>query len=356
MSKRKLTRKQAWRISKIQEERTARANKKSAIIGAHEEEGSLGPEQAGLVIAHYGTQVEIEGIRHEPDQHDADSQSNPAPCGGQRYQKRCHLRANLGSLVTGDQVIWRDADPMGVVVAVQERHSALSRPDPHGDMKTVAANIDNILVVIAPFPKPHSYLVDRYLVAAEAIDIKPVIVLNKLDLVDDSNQHIIDELLALYRRLGYEVIEASTTLGNGLDTLTGFLKDKTTVFVGQSGVGKSSLINQLLPGQNLRVGALSESTLKGTHTTTTAQLFHFPLGGQLIDSPGIREFGLWHMDEATILEGFVELRPFIGHCKFRNCQHRQEPQCAILAAYERGDICERRMSSYITLRDNRDVD
>ena len=261
----------------------------------------------------------------------------------------------MGSLVTGDQVVWRDADPMGVVVAVKDRHSALSRPDPHGDMKTVAANIDNILVVIAPFPKPHSYLVDRYLVAAEAINIKPVILLNKLDLVDDKNQHIIDDLLSLYRGLGYEVIEASTTLGNGLDTLTGFLKDKTTVFVGQSGVGKSSLINQLLPGQNLRVGALSESTQKGTHTTTTAQLFHFPQGGQLIDSPGIREFGLWHMDEDTILEGFVELKPFIGHCKFRNCQHRQEPQCAILAAYERGDICERRMSSYTMLRDNIEV-
>ena len=344
MSKRKLTRKQAWRINKIQQERTARAEKKQAKIDDLENQdddaATLGPEQEGLVIAHYGTQVEIEPAQTLPTANNDSTQV-----------RRCHLRANLGSLVTGDNVIWRNGDPMGVVVAVKPRHSALSRPDPHGDMKTVAANIDNILVVIAPFPRPHSFLIDRYLVAAEAIDIKPVIVFNKIDLVDDSNQAIIADLVALYRSLGYTVLEASTTLGNGLEQLTTFLKDKTTVFVGQSGVGKSSLINKLLPNADLRVGALSEATQKGTHTTTTAQLFHFPLGGQLIDSPGIREFGLWHMDEATILEGFIELQPAIGHCKFRNCQHRQEPQCAILEAYERGDISERRMTSYNSLRD-----
>ncbi len=269
------------------------------------------------------------------------------------------MRANLGSLVTGDRVIWRDSDELGVVVAVLPRQSELSRPDPHGDMKTVAANIDNILVVIAPLPKPHSFLVDRYLVAAEAIGIKPVIVINKIDLIDAKNKHIIEDLVALYRELKYTVIEASTTVGNGLDQLTHFLRGKTTVFVGQSGVGKSSLINQLLPNKHLRVGALSTSTQRGTHTTTTAQLFHFPSsdgsdGGRLIDSPGIREFGLWHMSEEEILQGFVELAPHIGGCKFRDCQHRQEPQCAILQAYEAGEIHERRMSSYLALRDSTD--
>lgn len=340
MSKRKLTRKQAWRIEKIQQERAARAEKKDARISIDESEGNLGAEQEGLVIAHYGTQVEIQGYSEGID----------------TVSKRCHMRANLGSLVTGDRVIWRDGDPTGVVVAVLERDSELSRPDPHGDMKTVAANIDNILVVIAPLPRPHSFLIDRYLVAAESIGIKPVIVINKIDLIDDKNAHIIEDLTSLYRDLGYQVIMASTTLGEGLNDLTQFLKSKVTVFVGQSGVGKSSLINQLLPGQNLRVGPLSESTQRGTHTTTTAQLFHCPKvdgenGGSLIDSPGIREFGLWHMNAHQILDGFIELQDYVGFCKFRDCHHKQEPGCAILRAYEEEKISERRMNSYLSLRE-----
>lgn len=344
MSKRKLTRKQAWRIDKIQQERAARAEKKDARINAEENEGNLGAEQEGLVIAHYGTQVEVQSLA--ATDHDNDTYA----------AKRCHLRANLGSLVTGDRIIWRDADPMGVVVAVLPRENELSRPDPHGDMKTVAANIDNILVVIAPLPRPHSFLIDRYLVAAEAIHIKPVLVINKIDLIDDKNRHIIEDLTQLYEGLGYEVIKASTTQGDGLTDLSQFLQHKTTIFVGQSGVGKSSLINQLLPGKNLRVGALSASTQRGTHTTTTAQLFHFPRingesGGRLIDSPGIREFGLWHMDEQDILQGFIELQPYVGRCKFRDCKHKQEPHCAILKAYEDGHIHERRMTSYLSLRD-----
>ena len=380
MSKRKITRKQAWRIEKVQEERVARAERKNAKIDAHENDGDLGPEQEGLVIAHYGTQVEIQSLNVDSDGGetgtnistdintdistdistdimDADRQAN-AP------KKRCHMRTHLGSLVTGDRVIWRDAEPTGVVVAVLPRKSALSRPDPHGDMKTVAANIDNILVVVAPYPRPHSFLIDRYLVAAEAIGIKPVILLNKVDLIDDKNRHILDDLTQMYRELDYQVLHASTVqtktnstkTHDGLVELKGFLQGKTTVFVGQSGVGKSSLINKLLPGQNLRVGGLTASTQRGTHTTTTAQLFHFPSiegkdGGQLIDSPGIREFGLWHMDEETILEGFIELRDYIGLCKFRDCQHRHEPKCAILEAHAQGKVSDRRMESYLTLRD-----
>lgn len=356
MGKRKLSRRQAWRIEKIQQEREARAAKRDANISQLDDAqaetsntaSQLGAERLGIVIAHFGTQVEVESLpTHEED-----------PQTYKRIRRRCHFRANLGSLVTGDRVVFRDGKPTGVIVAVKERKTALSRPDPYGELKTIAANIDRILIVIAPLPKPHTQLVDRYIVAAETLGIKAALVINKMDLVDDSNRETIDNFIELYRSLNYEVITASTynnsgdTEDEGLMDLQAFLADHTSVFVGQSGVGKSSLINLLIPDLNLQVGEISEANQKGTHTTTTAQLFHFPKGGDLIDSPGIREFGLWHMSEDDILEGFIEFRPFIGHCKFRDCQHRQEPQCAIINAYKDGHISTYRMESYKALRDS----
>ena len=347
MSKRKLSKRQAWRIDKIQRERAARAAKRdSELDGKLKAEtdnnvppdSALGPEQEGLVIAHYGTQVEVEACKQHPTNSSA--------------RKRCHFRSNLGSLVTGDNIIWRDAEPYGVVVAVQPRRSALSRPDPYGDMKTVAANIDRLFVVIAPIPKPHTQLVDRYLVAAETLGITPVIIINKMDLVNDNNAANIEKIVTLYSGIGYAVMQVSTIGGVDLSPLEACLKSYTSVFVGQSGVGKSSLINVLIPDLNLQVGAISEANQKGVHTTTTAQLFHFPQGGHLIDSPGIRELGLWHMTSEEIIKGFVEFRPYIGQCKFRDCQHRQEPGCAIIKAYKAGKISEYRMSSFEALRSN----
>lgn len=332
MSKRKLTRRQAWRIQKVQDERAARASKRELQADKDLQEGKLGPEQHGLVIAHYGTQVLVEGIDRDGA---ADGQV-----------QRCHMRSNLGSLVTGDKVVWRSGDPLGVVVAVLPRHSQLSRPDRYGDMKTIAANIDRIMIVIAPYPEPYSNLIDRYLVAAETLEIQPIILLNKTDRIDDGNRDMLQEMQQRYQSLGYEWLNVSTQTEQGLPELIQYLAHYTSVFVGQSGVGKSSLINMLLPEQNLKVGALSEINQQGTHTTTTAQLFHFPAGGDLIDSPGIREFGLWHMDEQGLLEGFVEFRPFLGHCKFRDCAHEIEPGCALRQALEDGKINPVRMASF----------
>lgn len=330
MSKRKLNRRQAWRIQKVQDERAARASKKENRAQEQIAEGDLGPEVQGLVIAHYGTQIAVEAL-------EGDDMGNVC---------RCHMRANLGSLVTGDKVVWRSGKPMGVIVAVLPRSSELSRPDPYGDMKTIAANIDRLVIVIAPYPEVFVNLIDRYLVAAENLNIKPIIVLNKTDRIDDTNRQRLHEMQERYTGLGYEWLNASTVTELGLKPLIKYLADFTSVFVGQSGVGKSSLINMLLPGQNIKVGGLTEATQQGTHTTTAARLFHFPHGGHLIDSPGIREFGLWHMSEQSLLEGFIEFRPFLGHCKFRDCAHLSEPGCAINKALDEGHISAVRMASF----------
>lgn len=327
MSKRKLTRQQSWRINKIQQERSERAGRRQEQADEALSAGQLGPEQSGLVIAHFGTQVEVE-----------DSSG---------HSQRCHLRANLDSLVTGDQVTWCAGDSTGVVVARQPRHSELLRPDPYGKLKPVAANIDQIFIVIAPFPEPHANLIDRYLVAAEAVAIEPVLLLNKIDLLaqDPERAQALDQLLAIYPTLGYRLLRASSH-SEALQQLHGALQGRTSVFVGQSGVGKSSLVNALLPAAGLRVAALSEQRQKGTHTTTTAQLFHLPAGGSLIDSPGIREFGLWHMTRQQIDSGFPEFRELLGHCRFRDCRHEREPGCAILAGAADGSINSSRLQSY----------
>lgn len=330
VSKRKLTRRQAWRIEKIQRERVARAEQRARRADRQLTEGELGTEQAGRVIAHFGTQVDVEYLEG-PEQ---------------GIIQRCHLRANLGSLVTGDRVIWRPGQPTGVIVAALPRDSALSRPDSQGQLKPVAANIDRIVIVIAPLPVPHANLIDRYLVAAEAVGIQALILLNKTDLLADAPAGDIEQLLAGYPALGYPVLRASTRSRDGLSSLRQALAGRTSVFVGQSGVGKSSLINALLPGVDLRVGELSRGKAKGTHTTTSARLFHFPDGGDLVDSPGIREFGLWHMAREEVLAGFVEFRPLIGHCRFRDCRHEGEPDCAIQRAVAEGGISPARLASY----------
>jgi ribosome biogenesis GTPase / thiamine phosphate phosphatase len=326
MGKRKLTRRQAWRIEKIQEERRQRADKREATADSALTSGGLGSEQEGLVTAHFGTQIEVED--------------------GAGNRQRCHLRANLDALVTGDRVAWCAGDPIGVVVAQLPRRSELLRPDPYGSLKPVAANIDQIIVVIAPLPEPHANLVDRYLVAAECVDIPPLILLNKSDLLDESNRQRTEQLLAPYPLLDYPVLHASCKREHGLDDLMETLKDRTSIFVGQSGVGKTSLVNQLLPEVNARVGELSAGRNEGTHTTTTAELFHLKDGGSLIDSPGIREFGLWHMERDQVENGFREFHPLFGQCKFRDCKHEQEPGCALLEAAEKGHISPARLASY----------
>lgn len=326
MAKRKLSRRQQWRIDKIQEERRKRAERKQEAAATLQADDALGAEQEGVIVANFGASVELEG---------ADGKT-----------LRCLLRQNLPPLVVGDRVVWQAAAEGGVVTALLPRRSELSRPDPQGSPRPVAANIDQIMVVAAPAPAYSAELIDQYLAAAELTGIDPVLVFNKIDLIDDANRHDVDALLESYRHIGYRVLTASCKASHGLDALNDMLNGRTSVFVGQSGVGKSSLVKRLLPEQAIAVGALSEQSGLGQHTTSTSRLYHLPQGGRIIDSPGVREFRLWPMPEAELIHGFREFAPYIGHCKFRDCRHLQEPGCALLEAVERGAIEARRLASY----------
>lgn len=259
---------------------------------------------------------------------------------------RCHLRPNLAHLVAGDRVLWQKNEQGGVVSTQLERQSEIKRPDVRGQLKAVAANIDLIIVVIAPEPEPFGNLIDRYLVAAYLAGIDTVIALNKSDLVSSNPES--KELLRRYETIGYPVIETGPDK-HSTAALNALLDDQTAVFVGQSGVGKSSMINRLIPDQELRVGALSENVLKGKHTTTTTEVFRRPDGGLIIDSPGIREFGLQHVAPQDVAPGFKEFQPFIDLCKYRDCRHLVEQGCAVLSAVERGALSRERYESFVNI-------
>ncbi|MCL4121240.1 UNVERIFIED_CONTAM: hypothetical protein GTU68_036770 [Idotea baltica] len=331
MAKRQINRRQSWRIKKIQDERAERAIRRESKVLEALNHNDLGEERLGLVIAHFGVQIEIEAL-------EGDTQNRTF---------RCYRRANLPALVTGDQVVWRPGqDNEGVITALLPRTSILCRPDTQGQLKPTAANISLMVIVFAPTPEPYTNLIDRYLIAAEHANIRPLLLLNKADSISTNNKDKIEGILNLYAKLGYSTLKVSAQTGEGIEAFKDQLSKKTSVFVGQSGVGKSSLINRLLPEANTRVGALSTYTGKGTHTTTTARLFHFPREGKLIDSPGIREFTLSHVTINEITAGFIEFKNYIGRCRFRNCQHSHEPGCALRQAVDAGLIPLERMNNY----------
>lgn len=286
----------------------------------------LGNEREGLLVAHFGASAEVE-----------DSEGHII---------RCHLPRNLEFVITGDRVLWRpEADNAGVIVALLPRKSLLVRPEQSGKLKPAAANIDAIIIATAPPPVLSEHLIDRYIVAAENLKITPIILLNKIDLLDDNSRPLVMKRLSLYEKIGYRVIYSSAITKDGLSELDAFLHEKTCVLVGQSGVGKSSITSTFVPDRDIRVGETSAKGL-GKHTTTMTRLFHLPHGGNLIDSPGVREFGLWHMNKDEILQGFVELRQFTNRCRFRDCQHTNEPGCVIQKAIEDGEITTQRFESY----------
>jgi ribosome biogenesis GTPase / thiamine phosphate phosphatase len=260
---------------------------------------------------------------------------------------QCQTRQNIGHPVCGDRVI---VDPTGegsgVVTALLPRQSVLSRPDFSGREKPLAANLTQLVIVLAPRPEPSGFLLDQYLVTAETIRIKPLIAINKIDLLKQDEADAFYSGLAHYERIGYDSVRVSAKQDHGLDALIERLKGETSMLVGQSGVGKSSLINALLPEHDVETGRLSEATGLGRHTTSAATLYRLPEGGELIDSPGVRSFRLNNLSREEIEQGFPEFRPYLGACRFHNCSHEHEPDCAIHAAIEAGEISAQRLQNF----------
>ena len=249
-------------------------------------------------------------------------------------------------------------DLKGVVVSHHARKNVLQRPSGGGNirlMKSIAANVDQLMLVVSGSPLVPLVTVDRMMVAAHKYDMRCILVLNKVD--SEATGPFRHNILH-YKALGYRIIEVSSKTGQGMDELRDSLRHNNSIFVGQSGVGKSSLVNALLPNANARVGALVRSTNQiGAHTTSSSHLFHLggpadPEAGTIIDSPGIREIGLWHLSVDDIKEGFVEIHAHAKNCKFRNCTHEFDQEgCAIIKALEEGRITTRRYSSFKDLTD-----
>lgn len=258
-------------------------------------------------------------------------------------------RREKGPVAVGDRVrIDRVSDGTAVIVEVEPRHSVLLRPEAGGRWRNqvLVANADRAILVFAHAdPAPHGGLIDRLLVACHAGDVPPLLVFNKTDLPASPHTR---SLIELYEGLGYEVVRTCANSGEGVDRLVALTAGRSSVFAGPSGSGKSSLINRVLPGVELRTGEISRSTGKGRHTTTAANLVRIPGGGHVVDTPGVREFGIASIPPGELDLHFPEF-PVPGHCRFLDCRHVSEPGCAVVAAVEARTVHPSRYGSYLAL-------
>lgn len=264
----------------------------------------------------------------------------------------CRLEGRRLAVVCGDRVRWlraRGEGAAGRITEVRPRTTVLARLNLRGETEPVAANLTQLVVVVAPVPAADFGLCDRYLAAAEWAGLKACIVANKSDLADPSGT--LAATLDEYVRIGYPVVRASKRAADCIAELTARLAGETSVLVGQSGVGKSSLINRLVPGVEARVEEVSRATELGRHTTSTSSLYGLPTGGELIDSPGVRDFSPPLPAPRDLAGGFREIAAVAPGCRFQDCRHCREPSCAVAAAVGEGRIPARRLASYRRLLD-----
>lgn len=314
-----LTRKQKWRIDKVQSEKIARADKIASKLESQVQDDET--EYQGRVITRYGQRQLVEDEN------------------GKVFQSVS--RQNIGFSVAGDRVLFQKTKhDDAIVTAIFPRDSKLKRQD-----KLIAANIDQLWLVVAIEPHYEFELIDRYLIMAENSKLPIGIIVNKIELSENEAYRDFQH----YQSLGYDVHFISVKKQINLNFLKEQLVNKSHIFLGQSGVGKSSLINSLIPDLELRVNEISSKSKLGKHTTTNTTIYHIPSGGDLIDSPGVREFQLENLTEVEIINGFREFKALSGECRFRDCKHINEPNCAVKKALENGKVNKNRYRSYLNI-------
>jgi ribosome biogenesis GTPase len=259
-------------------------------------------------------------------------------------------------IAVGDRV-WFEVDenavePEGTIVGIEERQNYIVRKSVNLSKQThiIASNIDQVFLLITLHnPPTFTAFIDRFLVTAEAYHIPAVLVFNKMDICSPEQENEIDALATIYQTIGYKTLKISATEGQNIDEIKSMMQGKVSMFSGHSGVGKSTLINAIAPDLNLKTAALSDQHQQGIHTTTFAEMFAFPNGMKLIDTPGIKGFGVVDMQPDEIGNYFPEFTPLRSACKFHNCMHQNEPQCAVIEAFENGIVAESRYQNYLQM-------
>jgi len=308
MAKRRLSQRQSKRIQAAQD-----------VLSASDD------HQHGVVVSHQGGQILVELESSDSIE--------------------CKIKSNLGNIVCGDRVAIESPANQGYrVMAILPRDNLLQRVDGFGQVRAVAANISQLFVCLSVSPEPNLFLLDQYLLSAEQQQIEVCILLNKVDLLRDGDDPF--ELQQIYRPIGYEILHTSVKTGLGMDRFKLLLANQVSVLSGVSGVGKSSLTQWLLPAEKIKIASISLANEEGRHTTRASRLYHLPVGGDLIDTPGVRGFSPFVDSERPIAYGFREIRVLGEQCRFHNCLHLNEPKCAVIEAAASGRIAASRLQNY----------
>lgn len=261
-------------------------------------------------------------------------------------------------VAVGDRVeIIRNQEGTAFISAIEDRRNYIIRKSQNLSKQShiIAANVDQaFLLVTVNYPQTSTTFIDRFLASAEAYSVPVVLVFNKTDLLSEEERHYQDMMMTLYETVGYQCVAISAEKGDGVDTLLPLLHDKITLLSGNSGVGKSTLINRILPGVNLRTAEISDSHNTGMHTTTFSEMLQLPNGGYIIDTPGIKGFGTFNMEPEEISGFFKEIFRFSKDCRFNNCTHTHEPGCAVIKAVEDHYIAASRYQSYLSMLNDKD--